>query len=297
MKIKSLLKPLLLISGIALALSITGCSGGSTTGTTLSSIALSPSAATSIAISATQQFSAIGTYSDSSTQDISSDVTWASSNTGVATVSSAGLATAVAAGTTNITATLSGVTSAAVSLTVNSAPTLTSIVITPSSANISVGSSQSFQAVGTYSDGSTQALTSQITWASSNKSVAAVSSSGLASAAAPGNTNITAALSGVTSLPVTLTVSAIPTLVSIIVAPVSPVYIPVGNTRQFGVVGIYSDGSIEIIQSGISWASSDNTIATVVNGQVTAVSAGNCNITATVSGVSSSPVMVLVVTS
>jgi hypothetical protein len=66
---------------------------------------------------------ASGTYSNGiSGVDISSQVTWASSNPNIATVSSSGLATCVAVGSTNISAYLDGVTSNIVNLTVVAAP-------------------------------------------------------------------------------------------------------------------------------------------------------------------------------
>ncbi len=56
---------------------------------------------------------ATGTYSDNTTQDITTSVTWSSSNTAVATISntngSNGLATTLVTGTTTITASLDGV--------------------------------------------------------------------------------------------------------------------------------------------------------------------------------------------
>jgi uncharacterized protein YjdB len=85
---------------------------------TLSSIAIAPASPASLVVGSTQQFTATGTYSDSSTADISSQVTWNSDTPTAATISSTGLATGVAAGAVNITATLSGITSSPVSLTV-----------------------------------------------------------------------------------------------------------------------------------------------------------------------------------
>lgn len=71
---------------------------------TLVSIAVTPASPT-ISVGATQQFVATGTYSDSSTANITSAVTWTSSNTGDATVAAGGLATGVSAGSTTIIAT------------------------------------------------------------------------------------------------------------------------------------------------------------------------------------------------
>ncbi len=83
------------------------------------------------------------------------------------------------------------------------AATLTAIQVTPQHPSIASGLTQQFTATGTYTDNSTQNLTSAVTWSSSDTSVATINnasgSSGLASAAAIGTTNISASLSGVTS--------------------------------------------------------------------------------------------------
>ncbi|MBP1752651.1 MAG: hypothetical protein H6Q57_1487, partial [Geobacteraceae bacterium] len=75
----------------------------------LQSIAVTPANPT-IQTGATQQFTATGSYSDGSTQNITTQVTWASTNTAVATINAAGLATGVSAGTSTIRATLGTVT-------------------------------------------------------------------------------------------------------------------------------------------------------------------------------------------
>jgi hypothetical protein len=75
----------------------------------LVSILVTPPTA-SIAVGATQQYTATGTYSDSSMQNVTAQVTWGSSNTGVATITAAGasggLATGVAAGNITVTASI-----------------------------------------------------------------------------------------------------------------------------------------------------------------------------------------------
>jgi len=95
-------------------------SGGTTPTKTLVSIAVTP-ANPSIAVGATQQFKATGTYSDNSTNDLTASVTWSSSNTSAATISNSsginGIATSVGVGTTTITAS-SGNISGTATLTV-----------------------------------------------------------------------------------------------------------------------------------------------------------------------------------
>jgi len=142
-----------------------GTASGTTTlkvtAAALVSLAVTP-AQPSIALGTTQQFVATGTYSDHSTQNLSAQVTWTSSAAGVATIASGGLATSVATGTTNVTATLGAVGSAAVPLTVTPA-TLTSIAITPAAPSIVAGLTQPLTATGTYSDHTTQNLTARST--------------------------------------------------------------------------------------------------------------------------------------
>jgi hypothetical protein len=89
------------------------------------------------------------------------------------------------------------------------APSLSSISIVPSSATVTTGSSQRFTATGRYSDGSTQDLTTQATWASSNTAVATINSSGVASALTAGTTAISASSASV-SATATLVVQAAP---------------------------------------------------------------------------------------
>ena len=76
---------------------------------TLTSLVVTP-ANPSILIGASQQFTATGTYSDGSAQDITSQATWTSSDTGVATINTRGLATGVSDGIPIISASLAGVT-------------------------------------------------------------------------------------------------------------------------------------------------------------------------------------------
>ena len=59
---------------------------------------------------AMDRFTATGTYTDNSTQDLTSSVTWTSTSIGIASISNLGLASSVNTGQTTITAALGNVT-------------------------------------------------------------------------------------------------------------------------------------------------------------------------------------------
>ncbi len=138
------------------------------------------------------QFSATGVYSDNSTQNLTNQVTWASSDTAKVTINNNGLATGIAAGTVTITGT-SGSVSGSTTLTIH--PVLVSVTITPGGPIISKGSTLQFTATGTYNDGTTKDLTSTIMWFSTNASIATFSTvtPGLATAVNTGAVEIKAA--------------------------------------------------------------------------------------------------------
>ena len=211
------------ITGIALGLlggtaNITASLGGITstavplniTSATLQSISVAP-ATPSIALGTTQQFTATGTYSDLSTADITTSVTWASSVPGTASISAGtGLAHGLVAGTTQISATLGTVASASIPLKVTTA-TLKSIAVAPATPSIGLNATQQFSAIGTYSDGSTQDISGIVRWASSNTSAATISaSSGLATGVGTGTAQITATQGGA-GIPAALAVGSLNT--------------------------------------------------------------------------------------
>ena len=250
---------------------------------------------TSVAIGLTQQFTATGLYSDGSKGDVSSAVTWNSSSA-VASISNAvntkGLATATNVGPTTITATLGNV-SGSTTLTATAA-TLVSIGLTPATASIARGLTEPFKATGVYTDNSTHDLTTSVTWSSSATTVASVSNSsgsnGLATAAAPGSTTVTATLGSVSGS-TTLTVTPA-TLVSIGVTPAN-VSIAKGTTKQFAATGVYTDGSMHDLTGSVIWTSAMPNVGSITNtvggsGLTTAANPGSTTITATLGSVSSS---------
>ncbi len=154
---------------------------------TLASLSVTPANPT-IAAGTPQQFTATGTYSDGSFQNLTNFVTWSSTSPGVASINSTGLATGITAGSTTIQAT-SGAINGSTGLTVTAGPTLQSITVTPVNPSIMVGSPQQFAATGNYSDGSHQDLTNSATWTSTAQGVATINSTGLATGVSVGSYN------------------------------------------------------------------------------------------------------------
>ena len=223
----------------------------------LQSIAVTP-ADPSVPKGETQPFTATGTLSDNSTEDITGQVTWASATTSVATITAAGLATAAGPGTSNISATMGGI-SGSTALTVT-APVLQSIVVTPADPSVPKGETEPFKATGTLSDGTSEDLTGQVTWASATTSVATITGGGLAAAITEGTSSISATMGGISGSTV-LTVSPA-VLLSIAVTPADP-SIASGTTEPFTATGTFSDHSTEDVTAQVTWASRATSIATI----------------------------------
>jgi hypothetical protein len=175
-----------------------GGTGGGTTGAP--SINVVPGTAASTFVGETTQFLASGSLTaGGSPQDLTNQVQWVSSNVQVATVSTGGLATAVGSGTTTITASSGGVNGSAVlTVTISGASSQPTLALIPGSATATfVGETTQFIALGNLiGSAATQNLTGNVTWSSSDVSVATVDQNGLATAVeanqAPNSTTITA---------------------------------------------------------------------------------------------------------
>jgi trimeric autotransporter adhesin len=277
----------LLVVGIGCMLASCGEGGDSTPG--LQSIEVTPPNAQAAA-GTSVQLSATGIYSDGSHQDVTSQVLWGSSNAAIATFAagSGGTVSALATGAVAISATLHdrvGTTNFTVTPAV-----LVSIEVTPATPSVASGYTYGLMATGIFSDGTSQDLTSQVTWASSDTAVATISntpgSNGVASTAEVGITTITAT-SGSISGSTTLTVTAA-ALMSMLVTPFD-VNLPEGVSRQFTATGLFSDNSTHNVTTQVTWASSQPDTATVSNaagsvGLVVATALGTSIISATTAG-------------
>jgi uncharacterized protein YjdB len=260
----------------------------------LLSITVSPGSVT-LPVGGSQQLTAMGKFSDGSTQDLTQSAVWASSVTGTANVTRTGSVLAAAPGTVNITAT-SGSISGAASVTVGQAALL-GITVSPNLSSVPVGESEQLTATGNFSDGSTLNLTQSVTWASSGTGVASVAPSGSVLGNALGTATITATSGSIVgSASVTVGQAA---LVGITVSPAQS-SLPVGETQQLTATGNFSDGSTQNLTQSVTWSSSSSTIASVgSSGSVVANALGSATVTASSSsltgsaGVSVTPAVVV----
>ena len=271
-----------------------GCGGGGgTTQTpnntpTLQSIQVSGTSP-SVVAGQTLQLKATGSYSDGSTKDITSTATWSTSDNSIATVASGGMLTAKASGQCSVAAKIGTIGG---SLPITITPALVSIAVTPANPSIAISTSEQFIATGTYSDNSTQNLTSQVTWASSSSSVATISKTaptmGLASAVSAGTTTISATLGSVSGNTLLTVTSVTPTLIT--VAPANPT-LALGLSQQFTATATFSDGSTQDVTGVAHWHSSSNAASITVSGLATATNLGTSTISATFGGISGSTLL------
>ena len=245
---------------IAFVLMLAACSSSTPT---LRYITISPQTA-NIAVSTTQQFTALAYFSDGTVKDGTGLVSWSSSDAAIATINASGVATGVAPGTVTITGNAAGTSGATVTLNVSE---LKGIVIAPATATIPNGETQQYTATGTFTnpDGSTgtSPVTSLATWTSSNTMVATIDNTGLATAAAAsGTSNITASLYGITSNTAVLT-AAPPVVTGLAITPATP-SAPVGGAVNLKAAETLSDGTTQAPTGTVTWSSDATTTATVL---------------------------------
>lgn len=273
-----------------------GSTGLTVTPAVLSALQITP-ADVSMPAGTSGAYTATAYYSDNSTEDVTDQATWLSSNTAVATIIprgiDAGYATSKIAGGTDISASFGGITSST-PLTVTAA-VLLSIEVSPVNANVPLGIDVQYQAIGIYSDNSNSDLTDSATWQSSNQDVATINDEGTAVTLSLGVSTISAKLNtGGTSFvsgSTTLTVSNA-VITQLVITP-NGGSVPLGIGGKLTATAHYSDDSSQDVTQLATWASSDTSVASVVTsgvngGLVQTLSEGPVTITAGFDGQASS---------
>jgi alpha-tubulin suppressor-like RCC1 family protein/uncharacterized protein YjdB len=255
----------------------------------IASVTVTPTSA-SVPVGTTVQLSA--TVKDGLGNVLTKDtVTWITSSTSTASVSSTGLVTGRVVGSTTITA-IAGPQSSFAVITVTSAvvatgPTLT---VVPSAATITVGTALQLSVTAKDAAGNSIPINA-VTWSSGSPNTAAVSSTGLVTGIAAGAATITAQAGGLTATTaITVTAGATASAPSLTILP-GTAAIPIGGSVQLTVTD-----SLGIARAGtsVSWSSSNAAVATVsATGLVTGLTAGSTIIVAA-SGGKSSPAAITV---
>lgn len=246
----------------------------------LQSITLLP-ANPSILTLSIASFKATGHYSDGTTPDISSLVTWSSSSANIATIATGGVATTLSQGTTSVSATLNGV-SGKTNLKATGG-NLTGFTASPAVLTMVSNTLVRMTATGSFSNGSTRDITGVVVWSTADPALATVSEpvGNLvllnAKVATPASipTKVTAT-SGILTATTNLTITS-PLLQSIEISPTS-LDLTAGTSSRFAVKATFDDNTTQDVTTSSSWSSNNALIATagdsgIAKGQVTGVAA------------------------
>jgi len=218
----------------------------------------------------TAQFTATGTYSDDSTQYLSSQVTWSSTYQNIGTIDTNGIATAVAsAGSTTISATIKN--AAGTTLTSNNAifsanaAVLESITVTPQGGYTSrpAGLTVAYDAIGHYSNNTESTITDSVTWSSGNNTIASISAAGVATINASSGTTQIIATKGLISSNTSLT--ALPPVVQMITVTPNSSTIAQYQSQPYTATAQMSSGPDTDITESATWSSSNAAVATISN--------------------------------
>ena len=207
-------------------------------------------------------------------------ITFTTSASNIATVTSTGTVTGVVPGDFVITA-ASGGRTATVNMTVAPAPVNT-IEVNAGAGSVIVG--QTLALVATTKDAQGATLTGRtVTWSSAAASVASVSASGVVTGVAAGSAMVTATSEG-KSTTVSITVSPVP--VSTVVVTVPSLTMAINTSQQATAVARDPSGTV-LTGRAITWSTSNAAVGIVTSsGLVTSIGPGAVAITATIGGAS-----------
>jgi len=213
---------------------------------------------------------------------VASSVDWESSNPSVATVDDSGNVMALTPRTTSVSASIGSVQSVGAVTVQPSAPA--SLTLTPSSLDVTLGSTLKIAAVVRDSSGA-PIPGAVVAWTSGNANVATVDATGGVTGKAVGIASIRAQSGNAVSF-AAVTVLTIPTK-TVAVTPAS-VTVDLGATARFTATVRDPNGQT-LSDRAISWASSQPFVAKVdSNGVATAVGPGATTITASSGGINGS---------
>lgn len=200
-------------------------------------------------------------------------ISWSSSNTSVATVNASGVITAVGNGTATITAKTTDGTNISKTCSVTVQTPVSGVTVSPTSLSLNAGSTYTL----TKSISPSTASNQNVTWSSSNTSVATVNASGVVTAVGNGTATITCTSSADSSKKGTCSVTVTTAVTGVTVSPTT-LSLNVGGTHVLSKTVLPATAS----NKNVTWSTSSTAVATVdSSGKVTAVAKGTCTITCT----------------
>jgi hypothetical protein len=200
----------------------------------------------------TQQFSALGYYTDGSTALLTTQVNWTViPGTGTGVIDNAGLFMATGEGSCAVKAEWSGVTSNSANIQIT-ASELVSILVSATSATQPLGNSQSLSAIANYTDGTTTEISTTSNWILTPAGGNGQISMGQFQGTAVGDCYLTASSIGINSNSLLITVTA-KELTQISLAPAT-LSIPMFLEQDFTVIGVYTDQSTGEITLGVNFS-------------------------------------------
>ncbi|EPW6410894.1 beta strand repeat-containing protein [Vibrio vulnificus] len=239
---------------------------------------------TNIASGQSTTATAIATYTDKTSEDITLEAGWLSSDSDVALVTG-GYIRGLKQGDVEIVATYRGVTSRAQSLVVSNA-TVSSVQLTPASVTLAKGYDTELMLTAIYTDNTTSIIdNSNVNWSVESGEGVTVSNGVIEATDASKTAVIKATYQGKSATTtVTTTAAKIDSIVLLDATtnvPLTSTVLPIGSTHSMKTIAYLSDGSEQKLSNGVSYKSTDATVATVTdNGNVTALKEGVTVITA-----------------
>jgi hypothetical protein len=225
-----------------------------------------------------------GVYDNGQSVDITSASTFVSNDLSVATVSSAGIVSAVGAGSTTIEVDY-GAFNKIISTQITS-NTIDSIQVSPIVGSKARGGEQQFFVTANLSDGSSLDITASATWDTGNSAIISINNSGLGSLVSAGATSVVATYQGQTS---SVNFTVLDKTLSSIELSLSAPSLSVGVAGQVICIATYSDASTEDITESASYSVDDSSIAIISNnnleeGKINTLAAGSVSITGSFGG-------------
>lgn len=204
-------------------------------------------------------------------------VTWSSSDNNIVSVDATGKITANAKGSATITVTTADggkTATCTVTVTEPAAPIEVTAIALKASTTIAIGDTETLTVTYTPADANTGKA---LTWKSDNTAVATVDANGVVKGIAAGKANITATSTTNPAITATCAVTVQAVAVTGVSLNKTSINLQVGGSETLTTTVIPANAT----NKEIIWNTSDGSIATINNGKVTAVAAGQTTITAT----------------